>query len=246
MLFPMLFLAAALPVAGVGELQVREADYATLEFGGATVFNNVFNKGEIREARQQVFSGGGEAGWNWEWPETAGPAIKTYPEIMFGRSPWSALRGGDRLPTQLAKLRLTLDFDFTAEAAGSWCTSFDFWITSKAEPTSADITCNLNIWIQREKLTPSYTGKHEVVTLGGRKYEAIIETPADNPQKPWTTLCLVDSETRTGGSLDLGELTQFLIARGLARPEHYLATVELGSEVAFGKGRLIVRKFALR
>jgi hypothetical protein len=37
-----------------------------------------------------------------------------------------------------------------------------------------------------------------------------------------------------------------LIDRGLAKPYHFLATAELGNEVAYGKGKAIVKKFGLR
>lgn len=247
--YPMFALAALLPVAGVAERQVRDADNAMLPCAGALLFNNVWNKGDSRGARQELYVEGDVGGWSWDWPENAGPAIKAYPEIVLGHSPWSAWRCGERLPAPLHDLRMFLDFDYSAAAsttAGSWATSFDFWITSSAKPTPKTITCNLNIWIQRHELRPPYVGKHETVTLGGRTYEAIIETPADNPAKAWNTLCLVDIEPRTSGTLDLGELAAFLIARGLAQPEHFLVTAELGNEVAFGKGTATIRKFALR
>ncbi len=246
MLTPMLFLAAVLPAAGAPERQVQNADNATLGFAGAVLCNNVFNKGTIQDARQEVYTEGAEGGWTWDWPEGTGPAIKAYPEIILGRSPWLDLRGGTLLPAPLGGLKLSLDFDFTAQAEGSWCTSFDFWITGTAEPKPQDITCNLNIWIQRDKLSPPYKGKRETVVLGGRTYEAIIETPADAPHKTWPSLCLVDTEPRTAGSIDLGEIVAFLIARGLAKPEFFLATAELGNEVAYGKGRTVVRRFTLQ
>jgi hypothetical protein len=33
---------------------------------------------------------------------------------------------------------------------------------------------------------------------------------------------------------------------GGSKPNHFLATAELGNEVAYGKGRTIVQKFSLR
>jgi hypothetical protein len=249
MLLPIVLFLAAIPgtapAANEGRV-VSDADNAQLEFHGAALFNNVWNKGDIRDARQAIFTEAGTGGWTWDWPEKAGPAIKTYPEIVAGRSPWSPLRAGDRLPLPLRDLRLALDFDFAVEAAGSWCTSFDFWIASASEPTPQNLTCNVNIWVRRQVLTPPYSGKHETITLGGRTYEAIIETLADNSQKAWNTLCLVDSEPRSAGSLDLGELAAFLVARGLARPADFLVTAELGNEVAWGRGRMTIRKFELR
>ena len=84
------------------------------------------------------------------------------------------------------------------------------------------------------------------VKIGGRTYEAIFKTPLDNPEKPWKTLCLIDTEPRTKGSLELGPLMKALIANRLAKPTDYLATAELGTEVAYGKGSTTLRTFKLR
>jgi hypothetical protein len=56
----------------------------------------------------------------------------------------------------------------------------------------------------------------------------------------------VDTESRSSGALDLGSIMDFLIARGLAQPTHFLATAELGSEVAYGKGQTTIKRFALK
>ena len=57
---------------------------------------------------------------------------------------------------------------------------------------------------------------------------------------------MIDSEPQSQGSLALQPLIEILIERGLARPEHFLATAELGNEVVYGRGRAVVRKFGLR
>jgi hypothetical protein len=95
-------------------------------------------------------------------------------------------------------------------------------------------------------LEPAYAGRRETLGIGGRTYEAIFETPAEKPAKSWKTLALVDAEPRSKGSLELGPLVDALIDHGLARPTDFLATVELGSEVAYGKGRTMLRTFRLR
>jgi hypothetical protein len=56
----------------------------------------------------------------------------------------------------------------------------------------------------------------------------------------------VDAELRSKGSLELGPLVDAMIDNGLAQPTDFLATAELGSEVAYGKGRTTLRVFSLR
>jgi hypothetical protein len=91
-----------------------------------------------------------------------------------------------------------------------------------------------------------YKGHHTTLKIGGRTYEAIFETPTENPEKSWKTLCLVDTEPRDKGSLALAPLMETLIAHGLAKPTDFLATAELGTEVAYGKGHTTLRSFKLR
>ena len=217
-----------------------------LSFENGVLYNNVFAKGSIQNAFQQVFLEEDCFGWEWDWPENTGPSVKTYPEVILGRSPWSKARFGSRLPCTLEKVRFVLDFDLTTEAEGSFCESFDFWITNKSAPGVKDITCNLCLWTRIHQIEAPYIGSHETLKIDGRTYEAITETPADQPAKTWNTLFVMDTEPRSRGALELQPFMEILTRRGLAKPDHFLATAELGNEVAYGKGRTIVQKFALR
>ena len=236
-------------------LEVRTQDSALLPIPGAVLYNNVYGKGDITNYRQSIFRGTDDAGWEWDWPESGGPSLKNYPEVLVGRSPWSDVGGpagaaglsaGDQLPRRLAETRMTIDFDFSTVASGLWLGSFDFWITRSDHPTTKDIVSNLTIWTMNHGVTNTYKGRHMTLKIGGRTYEAIFETPAEQPDKPWKTLCLVDTEPRSKGTLELGPLMEALIANGLAQPSDFLATAEFGTEVAYGKGRTTLRSFSLR
>ena len=221
-------------------------DSALLPISGAVLYNNVYGKGDIANYRQSVFRSQDEAGWEWDWPESAGPSMKCYPEVLAGRSPWVELGAGEQLPRRLTETRLTLDFDFETVGSGLWCESFDFWISSSNRPSTNDIVSNLCIWTMNHGAEPAYEGRRTTLTIGGRTYEAIFETPAEQPDKSWKTLCLVDTELRSKGSLELGPLVDALVVHRLAQPTDFLATAELGSEVAYGKGRTTLRVFRLR
>jgi hypothetical protein len=227
-------------------LEKSSDDFALLPCESGVLYNNVFAKGDIQNAAQQIFLDGDSFGWEWIWPEDAGPSVKAYPEVVLGRSPWSAAQFGYQLPRALERVEQVLDFDLVTEAEGSWAESFDFWITNRAEPGSRDIICNLCIWTKSHQLEGAYRGSHERLNIGERAYEAIIETPVDQPAKTWNTLFLIDTEARSRGSLELHPFMRMLIERGLASPGHFLSTAELGTEVAFGKGRTIVHGFGLQ
>jgi hypothetical protein len=79
---------ASLPASPV---EVRKEDSALLPISGAVLYNNVYGKGDIANYRQLVFRGKDDAGWEWDWPESGGPSLKNYPEVLLGRSPSAVL-----------------------------------------------------------------------------------------------------------------------------------------------------------
>ena len=244
--FTLILFALAQATPPAEPVDVRTEDSALLPIPGAVLYNNVYGKGDIANYRQLVFRDQNDAGWEWDWPKSGGLSLKSYPEVLLGRSPWSEARAGDQLPRRLSETRLTIDFNYSTVARGLWLESFDFWITRSDHPSAKYIVSNLTIWTMNHGLKPSYKGRHTTLRIGGRTYQATFETPTEQPDKPWKTLCLVDSEPRSKGSLELGPLVDALIAQGLAQPTDFLATAELGSEVAYGKGRTTLRVFRLR
>lgn len=234
---------------------VRTADNALLPIPGAVLYNNVYDKGDVTNYKQSVFHGKGGTGWEWDWPESGGSSLRVYPEVLVGQSPWSdagglagaaGLRAGDQLPRLLSDMHLAIDFDFSTVASGLWFGSFDFWITSSDHPTSKDTLSNLTIWTINHGVTNKYKGPQKTLKIGGRTYEAIFETPKDQPDKAWPTVCLVDTEPRSEGSLELGQLVEAVIANALTKPTDFLATAELDTEMAYGKGRTTLRACKLR
>jgi hypothetical protein len=237
---------ASLPIDSERRKKKRSEDFALLSFDEGVLYNNVFAKGDIQNAFQQIFLDENQFGWEWDWPGNTSSLVKTFPEVILGRSPWSKAKYGSQLPLALEKVRYVLDFDFITEAEGSWSDSFDFWITNKPDPEPEDITCNLCLWTRTHQIEGDYRGSHETIRIGGRTYEAIVETPADQPTKHWNTLFVVDTEPRSQGSLELRPFMEILTERGLAKPDHFLATAELGNEVVYGKGKTFVQMFGLR
>jgi hypothetical protein len=226
--------------------QDTSEDSALLPFESGVLYNNVFAKGNIQNAYQQIFLAGGQFGWEWDWPENAGAHIKSYPEVIQGRSPWCKTDYSVNLPCTLEASHFTLDFDFASDGDGSWADSFDFWITGSPRPGVSDITCNLCIWLQTHDIQGNYVGKHQELVIGGHPYHTIIETPADQPAKTWNTLFVLCPRPVNKGVLDLRPFLEKILEFGLARPEHFLATAELGSEVVYGKGKTAVNQFRVR
>jgi hypothetical protein len=217
-------------------------DSAVLSFADGALYNNVFGKGDIHPYTQCVFADAGRFGWEWNWPPGTGPLVKAYPEVILGCSPWCKTDHLQHFPCRLADVHHTLEFDLATHADGQWCESFDFWITSNPDPGVDDIVTNLCVWTIVKGLQANYIGPHETLQIGGRIYDVVFETPADHPPKTWTTLFAIEKDFRSSGSLALRPFLDIMIARSLAVPDLFLATAELGTEIACGRGKTIVNK----
>jgi hypothetical protein len=219
-------------------------DSALLPVADGILYNNTFGRGDITSGIQRVFDDDDTCGWEWNWPTNTGPGIKAYPEIIIGSSPWCSTKH-TLLPRRLGEINYLLDFAIKTQAEGQWCESLDFWITDSPTPRVENIVSNLCIWLKVHNLPANYIGKDETLEIGGRTYTAIFETPADHPPKTWTTLFAMENEFRSDGTLDLRPFIQVMTERGLVHPDLYLATAEMGSEVAGGWGKSVVRIFGL-
>ena len=58
-------------------------------YGDYLIENNIWGQGEINDYSQCIFTTNDSSfGWNWTWPDV-GYNVKAYPEIIFGKKPWS-------------------------------------------------------------------------------------------------------------------------------------------------------------
>jgi len=70
---------------GIMAASILSEDSALLPLFGAVLYNNVHGKGDIAHYRQLIIRDQDDAGWEWDWPESAGPSVKSYPEVLLGR-----------------------------------------------------------------------------------------------------------------------------------------------------------------
>ena len=67
-------------------------------FGPYLLQNNTWGQGDIIDFSQCIFTTSDSIfGWNWDWPNI-GNNVKAYPEIIFGKKPWSSSSTNNILP----------------------------------------------------------------------------------------------------------------------------------------------------
>src|SRR5512138_3714132 len=134
-----------------------EQDFATTVVDGRyRINNNTWNKGATTgRHRQKIFVNDDQGkpvfGWAWKWRDSSG--VATYPEVQVGVSPWNGEAGKDSgFPFLAGSKKLTVDYDITLNAAGSYNLAFEFWVVAALPPSKDTITHEVMIWLTAESL----------------------------------------------------------------------------------------------
>ncbi len=90
----------------------------------------------------------GSSGWKWDFSgekdEGDTYVVKTFPEIIFGKKPYDNYKSTTaRLPIDLVSAKFRLDYEYAANANGTYNTSTDISFTDSKNPGPANIRAKL-------------------------------------------------------------------------------------------------------
>ena len=218
---------------------------------GWTVVNNVWNPGSLVSGADYFFGSSYVASdltskttFNWSFPVVtdAYPTIRAYAEISFGSNPYggSQTGGANALAVQvgnLSSLEVNYDLDFQGNTDG-FDVAFDIWLTSQPNGGASTITNEVMIWVHKGGLVPPGT-------LVGTYSDGIISAKiyTQPGARPYTAVVL-DSDTPKG-DIDVAAILGKLQSLGIVSSSEYVASLELGAEVASGAGSLAIHNLDL-
>lgn len=230
--------------------------WATLRLGHYEVNNNVWGRGAIRSYSQCIHrmpesqsATLGNVGWTWKWPRSH-DGVKAFPSILFGRKPWNNYSTSPVLPQSIAQLgQLAVSYDITSKSTGAVNLLLESWITRAHKAKQRDRVGELAIHLSQQRW-PGQAGRYvETVTLDGIPFDFYIEpkmhVPGDN--HTWAYYGFVNKgKPLMRTTIHVEKFVNYLLARGHIRKTHYLASIELGNEVDYGKGRTDVHHFSVK
>lgn len=235
------------------------ADWARLRFGNSDdsyVENNVWNRGDESEENytQCIGTVSGNPDdvsqgvyWNWEWPQSSD--VRAYPEIVIGHKPWSTAPVTTQFPFRAADYLMELDFDYTIEAEGVCNVAFTLWTSVDNPPTQGGIANEIMIWTHNQGMSPAGTLRESDISLNGELFDLWVrEDHIDNSgssQHVWTYVAFVAKENLKSGSFNFKEFTDYLISSGFMDSTVYIDSLELGTEIVQGRGKMTVTNFDL-
>ena len=201
---------------------IQQGEYATQ--------NNVWNVSGINYTQCIQFNH-----WRWHVNANDPSKIRTYPETIFGKKPWSAASTTPKLPKQLPSV-YDMDVDFSWQfisAQGLYNVSLDMWICDNVNCSQSDISDEVMVWLWYNGLTPA--GEYKTtVTLEGYTWDF------------WSdgfTHTVKATSKIMANKIRVGEMLRQMAIHGILSATNYLASVEMGTEIAGGSGEFRINKF---
>ena len=208
--------------------------------GPYLVENNVWGQGNISNYSQCIYvTTDSSFGWNWDWPNQ-GYNVKSYPEVIYGRKPWSTASTHPSLPSRIENIEtFTVTFDITMVAGGSYNLAFEFWVTADSMSGGSGITTEVMIWTDNNILLPA-GNVLTTTTIDGTGYD-LYYFDMEN----WSYYAFLSNSSIYTGTLNVHYFINYLIGSGYLDPSQYLASFEMGNEVVYGAGATDVHHYTI-
>lgn len=222
--------------------------------GRYIVANNCWNRGAANGAgKQRIFlediEGKKVFGWQWSW--SGMNSVVAYPEVICGTKPWDPPAAGliPELPFKVGSKRMTVDFDISLKASGSYNMAFSLWAVSKLPATSGAITHEIMIWNVDRGVTPAGSSRG-ALKVGDVSYDVYVSPghsdASGKSSHSWTYIAFVAKRSVLRGPLDITAFTDYLTAKNILDNNLYITSLELGNEVVSGTGLLEIADFNVR
>ena len=209
-------------------------------FGPYLLQNNTWGQGDITDFSQCIFTTSDSIfGWNWNWPNI-GNNVKAYPEIIFGKKPWSSSSTNNLLPIALGRVEnFEVEFDIQTEANGNYNSAFEFWITEDSLSNENGITTEVMIWTSNSFLQPA-GNQISIVYVDGYFYK-MYRADFDN----WVYYAFVSEIDQYNGTLKIHDFINYMVSTGYLNPNEFLGSFEFGNEIVHGNGQTIINQYSI-
>ena len=214
--------------------------WAQEPYGDYLIENNVWGQGTINEFSQCIFiTNDSSFGWTWDWPDV-GYNVKAYPEIIFGKKPWSANSTTNELPLKIGNVEtFEVNFDLNIEASGNYNLAFEFWVIEDSISNQDQITNEVMIWTTNSLLQPA--GEQIAVFFSDGYYYDLFRAEFND----WIYYAFVSQTDQQEGTLNVHNFINYMVATGYLNPNEYLASFELGNEIVNGSGQTNIRQYSI-
>ncbi|MDE2072121.1 MAG: VCBS repeat-containing protein [Alphaproteobacteria bacterium] len=187
--------------------------------------------------------------FNWQFPAATAPyVVHAYPEMLFGASPkWGGTNPTDPnqvFPIALSNLQsLTANYNLSLSGYTQGDNvAYEMWLTSVPGGGNTTITNEIMIWFHKGEFNPcgSVIGTYSDPNFSGTVYNQHNTGDGITAPTQWNYTAIVANSDNMTGTVDIAAIIHDLENRGIITGSPYLASVDLGAEVAEGQGSLTV------
>jgi hypothetical protein len=229
----------------------KSGQWNQIRHGEYLVENNTWNIQAIKSKwTQTIFCDTlkGIMGWKWDFSgEKDNPnfyIVKTFPEIIYGKKPYDNYQSTTfQLPTELTSAQFRLEYEYVANASGGYNTSTDISFSDSRNPKSNNIRAKMMIWFDHHNFPFFESERLKRAAIGGFQYKVFVDTSHTGPEGKWVFIALMSDNFPSKGELNLKEYFDYFLSQGALKPEWYLSSIEVGSEISSGKGEITFNKF---
>lgn len=228
-------------------MEKQNERFANIVIGEYRINNNAWGS-EEDEVPQCIFvPDNGFAAWDWDWPGNDNTKIMSYPEIIFGKKPHDEKESTtSKLPVKLQDIN-ELDVNYAIKTNNrdpSYNTAFNMWVTSSAEADSDSLLAEILVSLSTTGVVPCGHSLGPILTPNGEA-ELWLDTRYEKGRQ-WAIYTFAHKGEKLSGEIDLKfYLSELLSREKQVEPEHFLASVEFGNEIAFGSGQSIVETYSV-
>ncbi len=226
--------------------------------------NNEWNSGQASPPYSEVIftgdtNGGTYFGWQWSWNNANTWTVLSYPEVLCGQSPWSpSLIHSSGFPFAIGSTNVKSTFNIiqtineSLSRGNTYDLAYDIWVISNTSDTnnftSTNIKCEIMIWLASERCEPDGVTPTTFIPANGISWGYVMKTGQGGSPHGWT-YAAYDAVTPVfdspAGGFDITPFLSDLVSRGVIVNGDYVATVELGTEVAIGAGMVFISNYSV-
>jgi xyloglucan-specific endo-beta-1,4-glucanase len=221
-------------------------EYAALVRGKYWVNNNVWGKAD-GTGSQCVWENGlsGDnlswgTSWTWAGDNTK---VKSYASAVLGWH-WGWKATGTGLPVQLSAgkaVNANWNFQVTQTTSNVMNVAYDLWLHDIANPDwQNNPTDEVMVWLYKSGGAGPVGTKQATVTIAGTTWDLYKGNIG------WNVYSFVRTSNTSSAALNLTDFTDDLVARGWLAKSKYLSSVQAGTEIFTGSGRLDTTAYSVK
>ena len=223
--------------SGMSQLDYTRTTYASITQNKYWLNNNLWGISGATgwQGIWDTCTSGNTIGWgtDWNWSGTSNQ-VKSYASAVLGWH-WGWKIDGTGLPVQIsANKNVTCGWNYRVTPGQTIDVSYDLFAHALANPGYADQpTEEIMIWLYTAGGAGPIGGVDSTTSIGGASWEVHKGSTGT-----WNVYSYVRTTNTTSATLNMMDFLKDLVNKGWMSSSHYLTSIEAGTEVFVGTGRL--------